>query len=280
MSVDDDKKQFSLKTNKSFEIEDEQKLPRRFISGREYFQFRCRLSDVSDNDSVTKLSVAGLYTDARFRADVKEGIGGFKVTFDGCDARHHFNWRQILRNPSSFMFFGAPLSMCRSFDNVFKSLNTSESLNNRFVLYYDHVEGDVEASVSLYNSYMARKCKVLENKLKDKENEALNKSCDGGIFISEKCVDFCNRFNKVCMDAIESVLTEFQSHSQPIISTPTMKEFIAEAPAIFGTVWDLMCELRGVHETHTHTRSIVQKARRIRCFLSSCLSFEYGIGRG
>ncbi len=45
-----------------------------------------------------------------------------------------------------------------------------------------------------------------------------------------------------------AVLTSFQNHSEPIISTLTMKEFIEQAPAIFGDVWKLLCDLRGVKE--------------------------------
>ena len=108
VSVDDDNKQFSIHNkNKAHEIEEIQNLPRRSISGREYFQFRCILSDVSDNECVSTGSMAGMpYTDARFQTDIKGGNAGFKVTFDGCEVTHHFNWRQVLKQPSSFMFFG------------------------------------------------------------------------------------------------------------------------------------------------------------------------------
>ena len=73
VSVDDDNKQFSIHNkNKAHEIEEIQKLPRRSISGREYFQFRCMLSEVSDNECVATGSMAGMaYTDARFKTDVK-----------------------------------------------------------------------------------------------------------------------------------------------------------------------------------------------------------------
>ena len=69
---------------------------------------------------------------------------------------------------------------------------------------------------------------------------------DGSIFKSKTCVDFCNKFDSHCLEAITSVLTEFWCHADPIIATDKMKEFIAEAPSIFGELWHIMCVLRGV----------------------------------
>ena len=207
--VGDDTKQFSRNTNKSSIINDAQQLPMRIIAGKEYFQFRCKLDDIGENEAV----VAGNgYTLKRFKQDVNGGIGGFKVNFGSCDACHHFTWRQILNFPSSFMFFGAPLTHCRSFDNIFKDLNTFESIHQRFILYYDHVEGDVEATLTLFNSYLARKCAVAETKLNKVVTTSKKKYYDTNLFTSEKVVAFCNRFDKACMDAIDSVLTEFHNH--------------------------------------------------------------------
>ena len=87
--VEDDEKQFSLGSTKSSEIESAQQLPRRYISGKQYFQFRCKLSDVQNNEQVTMGSTAGLYSEKRFRADVTEGQGGFQVKFDASNAVHH-----------------------------------------------------------------------------------------------------------------------------------------------------------------------------------------------
>ena len=120
--VADDAKQFSTNNNnKSNLIQNAQHIPRRIISGKEYYQFRCRISDVGHNEGVISGFHSGIvYTEKKFRGDVKSGNGGFKVTFDGYYVDHHFNWRQILKCPSSLLFFGAPLSMCRLFDNIFK----------------------------------------------------------------------------------------------------------------------------------------------------------------
>ena len=41
-----------------------------------------------------------------------------------------------------------------------------------------------------------------------------------------------------------SVLNEFKNHSDPIVSTPSMEEFIEQAPVVFGDLWDVMCDLR------------------------------------
>ena len=43
-----------------------------------------------------------------------------------------------------------------------------------------------------------------------------------------------------------SMLSEFKNHSDPIVSTPSMEEFIEQAPVVLGDLWDVMCDLRGV----------------------------------
>ena len=43
-----------------------------------------------------------------------------------------------------------------------------------------------------------------------------------------------------------SVLSEFKNHSDPIVSTPSMQEFIEQASVVFGNLLGVMCDLRGV----------------------------------
>jgi len=96
------------------------------------------------------------------------------------------------------------------------------------------MEGDIAACVCLYNSYLAKRIALLKSSTKKKEVK--EKAYDGSIFTSPRCVDFCTKFDDQCAEAIELVLTTFHNHSEPIIRTPTMKEFIAKAPDVFGDV--------------------------------------------
>ena len=41
-------------------------------------------------------------------------------------------------------------------------------------------------------------------------------------------------------------LSEFQNHSKPLLLMLTMQAWIDKAPAIFGDLWYLVCEIRGV----------------------------------
>ena len=100
-------------------------------------------------------AAAGLYNLKTFKQDFSKGLGGFAVEFEGCSIGCHFIWRDIINNPSAFMFFGAPLEMCRSCDLIFKNCETLEAIYHRFINYYDHCEGDVESCLCLYNSYLA-----------------------------------------------------------------------------------------------------------------------------
>jgi len=190
-----------------------------------------------------------MYTKKAFEKDFDNGNGGFQVGFPGAGVVHDFNWKQLANNPSAIMFFGPPLNMSRSYDLIFKNIETLNSLHQRFVLYYNHFEGDVEACLCLYNSYLAKRMAILESDAKKKE--ASHKQYDGSIFTSDRAVQFCQPFDDYGALQIESVLTTCQNHSHSILCTPDMKEFIKEAPAIFGDMWTLFCELRGINETHT-----------------------------
>ena len=53
-------------------------------------------------------------------------------------------------------------------------------------------------------------------------------------------------FDNKCRDAIESVLVDFHDHSKPIIVTPDMDELLRQAPAVFGDLWTVLCNLLGI----------------------------------
>ncbi len=158
------------------------------IAGKDYYQFQCRLEDVSDNNLVTKGATAGLYTKAQFKQDISCGNRGFSVQFDQFDVVHHFNWRQILCSPLSIMFFSASLTTCRSFDRIFKDITTLQSLHWQLILYYDHVKGDVEASLSLFNTYIMRKAVILHKMFEDEKKD--RKDYNGDLFRPNKVKDF------------------------------------------------------------------------------------------
>ena len=50
---------------------------KRTISCVDYFQLKCSISDVSSNRLVTTGVARGAYPEARFKADFKNGNGGF-----------------------------------------------------------------------------------------------------------------------------------------------------------------------------------------------------------
>ena len=98
--------------------------------------------------------------------------------------------------------------MCRSFDNLFKDLRTLGLIHNRFIVHYNHVDGGVKASNSLLNSYYARKCPTIKEKVTDDWTGKAVKGArvvtyDKGLFSSDKVVDFINsRFDQTCIECI------------------------------------------------------------------------------
>jgi hypothetical protein len=204
------------------------------------------------NEQATKESAK--YKETTFQANVTGGRAGFKFKFDGFEIDPHITWREVLNNPSTCMFFGAPVSMSRLYDLIFKNAETFQAVHHCFINYYNHFEGGVEASLCLLNSYIAARASVLEKKLKKascstttKKGKSNEKMFTGKVFLTSKSVvGFCEKFDRLCMDSIKSVLTKFHVLLKPIIMTTSMQAFIEEAPAIFGELWDLMCNLRGV----------------------------------
>ena len=69
---------------------------------------------------------------------------------------------------------------------------------------------------------------------------------DGKLFKNKKVNEFLTKIDETCFSSLQSFFLEFKDHSYPIVSTPTMLEFTAQAPAIFGDIWDLLYELRGM----------------------------------
>ena len=231
---------------------DAQNLPLTVIGGREYYQLRVRMHDVTNNEMVV-LGNSPIYNVSQFKDDVLSGHKGFDVVFDGTGGKHNFTWKQVLLNPTEFMFFGPPLTMSRSYDRIFKDINNFTTLHHRFVNYYRHFIGDVTACLSLYNSYLTRRMAIMEKLSKRESISRYN--IRGDLFTTKECTDFCQRFDKMCAERIESVLVNFHNHSQPILDTNKVKGFISEAPKIFGGLWNILCDLRGVKANHAKEKT-------------------------
>ena len=75
----------------------------------EYYWLTCTIDEGNYNMLVNGVQTKQ-YSDAKFRCDYISKNGGIKVKFDGTSESVHFNWRTTKENPSSIMFFGAPLS--------------------------------------------------------------------------------------------------------------------------------------------------------------------------
>ena len=92
--------------------------------------------------------------------------------------------------------------MCRSFNSVFKDINTLPLLHNSFFSNYDHIENDVELSLTLFNAYLNKRCAIMEKEIQNKERQ-LTKALEdaakkqpvainGGTFTSNDAIEFCN----------------------------------------------------------------------------------------
>ena len=126
--------------------------------------------------------------------------------------------------------------------------------------YYDHLRGDMNASLGLLNSYLSKRCSIIDNKMK---SPSANKkeSYNGSIFKKKETKDFLSRFHSAVQQSFEGTLSEFQHHSSPLVSLPTMQAFLHESPTIFGDLWDLMLKLRGKESVRSGSKRAARSAK-------------------
>ena len=180
----------------------------------------------------------------QFESDFTHRRCGFGVQFVGSETKLHFNWQDIVDDGCLLKFFGPPLSFARSFDTVFHRVNNKSTLYHRFKCFYDEFEGDVVSCLAIYNAYINRRLASTEKKLATAQ--AKTKMFNKNLFKTKPVLKFIEKFDNHCRKSLESVFEEFKSHSDCVLSAADMKAFIAEAPAIFGDLWHLLCDLRGV----------------------------------
>ena len=226
-------------------VNDKQNFPERIVGSRVYYQLKSTLTDGSENQLPTTCAMG--YDLDRFKVDLKGGHSGFQVAFEGKGKVKCFTWKEILDNPSRYMFFRHPLNMSWAYDIVFKNIKKLDKLQDRLICYYNYFQGDTNAYLSLYNSYLACCMQVLETQLKV---ECAKPTYDTGIFTTKKVIDYLNTIGKSVKIAIEHVLTEFSHHHTPLLSIETMNKWISAAPDVFDPLWCLLCNIRGEKPTN------------------------------
>ena len=226
-------------------VDKEQCIDRATISGREYYRLKCTVTS-SNTDKLAYGEQSGTYSREQFERDVGESRNGdFGVSFDGTNEKKLFNWYQIINSPTSLMFFGAPLTQSRSFDSLWPTVKSNDTLYARFACMYDEFEGDVEACQALYNSYLCRRVAIAETKLRQAEKS--QKHYDGDLFRSKAVLTFLSKIESTCKKNLLSVFSDFKNHAEPIIPTSEMAALIEEAPTVFGETWKHLCDIRRVH---------------------------------
>ena len=100
-------------------VPNQQQIEKASISGNDYNRLQGTITSTNYDDLLNGVK-SRTYSEAKFKADFKKENGGFQVSFDGKMFNTHFNWRQIVSDPSMSMFFGDRLLISRYFDCIFK----------------------------------------------------------------------------------------------------------------------------------------------------------------
>ena len=82
-----------------------QQNPTTTIGGKRFIPLKCVLSGAACNLRAQCGTAGGLYTANRFSDNWKSRKGDFRVSFPGTEAVHTFNWREIIEEPATLMFF-------------------------------------------------------------------------------------------------------------------------------------------------------------------------------
>jgi len=257
VKVDDDKESFG---GKAAAIDAVQNIERTIISGKQYYRLKCTITDGNRNELVHGIATKQ-YSVERFESDYKYRRGNFGISFDGTSEKHTFLWNTIMDFPSTYLFFGPPLTQCRAFDSIFKNAKSLSTVHHLFLSYYAEFEGDVEACLALYNAYLHRRAYIFARKVGMLEKSA--KNYDKNLFKSKAVVNFLAAIDDCCRESLESVFTEFKDHSRPVVETEVMLDFIAQAPTVFGDSWDKMCEWRGVSNRKADKVKNVAKTHQV-----------------
>ena len=133
------------------------------ISGRKYYCLKCTLTEGSRIKAVDE-ALSKHYSESMFVNDWKNNNGVVWVRFDGTAISHSFLWKTIIGNPSTFMFFGSPLSWSRNFDYIFRNIKSTATLHHCFMYYWKEVEGDVISSYALLNLYQSYQLGIMTSK--------------------------------------------------------------------------------------------------------------------
>ena len=212
------------------------------ISGERFYRLRATVKD--DRYNILARGEGLRYSQSAFEKDFYSRKGNFSVVFDETTRTRRFNWREVVEKSSSIKFFGPPLSMTRSFDGIFAGASSDNTLFHRFISFYKEFEGDVQSCLSLYNSYTSRRMNQLEIRMKREQNKAT--TVDKDLFRSPKVVEFLDRFDSEFSKGGEAVFTTWTEHAKPIVDTSVMKKYIDESKSVFGNLWTILCDLRGV----------------------------------
>ena len=180
----------------------------------------------------------------RFENDYKCRNVGIRIKFDGTDESHHFLWDTVIDFPTTFMFFGALLTQCRSFDSIFQDCRSISTVHHHSICYYCEFEGDVQACLALYNAYQHRHAYIFV--LQVGRLQRGQKKYDKNLLKSTAVVNFLDAIDDCCRSASESDFIEFKDHSCPIVETDEVLHFIWQALTVFGDFWGEICECRGV----------------------------------
>ena len=154
---------------------------------------RLRATVADDRYNILAQGEGLRYSQSSFENDFHSRKGEFSVAFEGTSYTRRFNWREVVENSSSINFFGAPLSMTRSFDSIFANACSDNTLFHLFISFYKAFEGDVQSCQSLYNSYTSRRMDELEIRIAREQAKAM--IVDKNLFNYPKVVDFLERFD-------------------------------------------------------------------------------------
>ena len=80
------------------------------------------------------------------------------------------------------------------------------------------------------------------------------RSPNGGIFKTNVARDFLKKVKSESEKGFRLVATEFKDRNDPIVPVKVVRDLIVGTETVFGDVWSLLMELRGVVSTRSGSK--------------------------
>jgi len=229
---------------------------KRFFRGKEYYMLTGTMLENDDHLAIKKSTMSLEQLKTKFA----DGSGRFDILFDGTNVQIPFSWRNIINNPMAAMFFSAPVTTNRFYNDLFDT-NRLTSMSHCFQIFKTfalELWGDSLLCNKLLNAFQAHQAKLLKIS-NDKLKQTAENPCNLVTFVGDKkFTEFFKKINKLFEDEMFQCNRIFQDYSTPIVTFEQLQPFLENSKELFPVLWSLLSGLRGIKPNRKRSAHLVE----------------------